>query len=60
MNFARMVRRWPVLRAQLQQTWHHQIRLHQLYLDRHDVSGGDALDALAGRRLPQTRVWRNG
>ena len=27
-----------------------QLRLHQLYLDRNDVSGRDALDALAKRR----------
>jgi hypothetical protein len=31
--------------------WKQQVRLHQLYLDRHDVSGGDALDALARRKL---------
>jgi hypothetical protein len=34
----------------LQQFWNQQVRLRQLYLDRHDVSGRDALDALAGRR----------
>ena len=34
----------------LQQFWNEQIRLHQLYLDRHEVSGRDALDALARRR----------
>jgi hypothetical protein len=36
--------------ARWRQIWNQQIRLHQLYLDRHDVSGGDALDALAKRR----------
>lgn len=34
----------------LLQFWHQQLRLHQLYLDRHDVSGQDALRALAERK----------
>jgi len=34
----------------LQQFWNEQVRLRQLYLDRNDVSGRDALDALARRR----------
>jgi hypothetical protein len=41
-----------------QQFWQQQVRLQQLYLDRHDVSGGDALEALAKRkrlRSPQQR-----
>ena len=45
----RVMRRWPEYRAQLRLFWNQQLRLHQLYLDRHDVSGGDALDALARR-----------
>jgi hypothetical protein len=32
--------------AKLRQFWTVQLRLQQLYIDRHDVSGGDALDAL--------------
>jgi hypothetical protein len=46
---ARLRRRWPNDRAQLREFVNQQLRLHQLYLDRHDVSGGDALDALAMR-----------
>jgi hypothetical protein len=38
--------------------WNQQLHLHQLYLDRHDVSGRDALDALARRRNAKYgRVW---
>jgi hypothetical protein len=44
---------WPVARVHLQQVLHQQLRLHQLYLDRHDYSGGDALDALARRKWSQ-------
>ena len=36
--------------AKMRHFWDQQLRLHQLYLDRHDVSGGDAIDALARRR----------
>ena len=42
----RVVRRWPVSRAHVQEFWNQQLRLHQRYLDRNEVSGGDALDAL--------------
>jgi len=38
------------MKTRWKQIWKQQVRLHQLYLDRHDVSGGDALDALAKRR----------
>jgi hypothetical protein len=38
--------RW---RAALHEFWNQQIHLHELYLNRHDVSGGDALDASALR-----------
>jgi hypothetical protein len=36
--------------AKVRHFWNQQLLLHQLYLDRHDVSGGDAIDALARRR----------
>jgi hypothetical protein len=32
--------------TRMREFWDQQIRLHQRYLDRNDVSGGDALDAL--------------
>jgi hypothetical protein len=41
-----MARRWPATRAQVREFWDQQVRLQQRYLDRHDASGGDALDAL--------------
>ena len=41
-----MARRWPATRAQMRELWEQQVRLQQRYLDRHDASGGDALDAL--------------
>ncbi len=40
----------PMKTSWLLQFWHQQLRLHQLYLDRHDVSGQDALRALAERK----------
>jgi hypothetical protein len=43
MNSARVL-------TKLRHFWDQQVRLHQLYIDRHDVSGGDAIDALARRR----------
>ena len=36
--------------ARIRHLWNEQVRLHQLYLDRHEVSGMDTLDALARRR----------
>jgi hypothetical protein len=36
--------------AKVRQFWNEQLRLRQLYLDRLDVSGRDAIDALARRR----------
>jgi hypothetical protein len=48
-------RRWPLWRARLQEFWNQQIRLHQLYLNSFDVSGGDALDALAQRKRSVSR-----
>jgi hypothetical protein len=36
--------------AKVRHFWNQQLRLHQLYLDRHDVSGRDAIDALARQR----------
>ena len=39
--------RW---RAGMHEFWNQQLHLHQLYLSRLDVSGGDALDALAQRK----------
>jgi hypothetical protein len=36
--------------AKMRHFWNQQLHLHQLYLDRHDVSGMDAIDALARRR----------
>jgi hypothetical protein len=36
--------------AKVRHFWNQQLRLHQLYLDRHDISGSDAIDALARRR----------
>jgi hypothetical protein len=38
--------------ADVRHFWNQQLRLHQLYLDRHDVSGRDAVDALARRKTP--------
>jgi hypothetical protein len=35
--------------------WEQQVRLHQLYIDRNDVSGGDAIAAMARRRKSHTR-----
>jgi hypothetical protein len=35
--------------AKMRHFWNQQLGLHQLYLDRHDVSGRDAIDALARR-----------
>ena len=48
-----MVRRWPVSRAHVRDFWNTQVRLQQRYIDRHDASGGDALDAL------MLREWTN-
>ena len=36
--------------AKIRHLWNEQVRLRQLYLDRNEVSGMDALDALARRR----------
>jgi hypothetical protein len=36
--------------TKVRHSWNQQLRLHQLYLERHDVSGRDAIDALARRR----------
>jgi hypothetical protein len=36
--------------AKVRHLWNEQVRLQQLYLDRHEVSGMDSLDALARRR----------
>jgi hypothetical protein len=40
---------WPRWRAGLNEFWNQQLHLHQLYLSSFDVSGGDALDAVARR-----------
>jgi hypothetical protein len=42
--------RWPRWRAGLSEFWNQQLHLHQLYLNSFDVSGGDALDAVARRK----------
>ena len=34
------------LLTKMREFWEQQVRLQQRYLDRHDASGGDALDAL--------------
>ena len=47
-------RRWPRYRARLQEFWNQQVRLQQLYIDRHDVSGGDAIEALTIRMWAQS------
>jgi hypothetical protein len=36
--------------AKVRHFWNQQLRLQQLYVDRHEVSGRDAIDALAKRR----------
>ena len=42
--------RWTHLRARLHEFWNQQLHLQQLYLSSFDVSGGDALEALAQRK----------
>ena len=39
------------LLARLRHFWEQQLRLQRLYIDRHDVSGTDALQAMARRRM---------
>ena len=38
--------RFMNLLTKMREFWEQQVRLQQRYLDRHDASGGDALDAL--------------
>jgi len=44
---------WARCRAQLQEFWDQQLHLQELYLNRCDVSGGDALRAMARRKPPR-------
>jgi hypothetical protein len=39
--------------TKMREFWEQQVRLQQRYLDRHDASGGDALDALMLREWSQ-------
>ena len=44
---------WARCRAELHEFWDRQLHLQELYLSRFDVSGGDALRAMARRKPPR-------